>query len=496
MSVMVMGATLFTGCGDDDAKKQSSNGGGLLGQLATAPSVDMPDMDDDSDSNKTDKVEEEAKNIVNVIKNYKENRPKSKEVEGFNTDVDIESEIIHDENNITIAVLGITYDNYSCKVDFAIQNANDEEVTVDMGAISDRTAVNNYNADCGYIYEHIPPNSVIEDSMEYNYSVLKSYGITELAKFNFLLEYDVDGVYYEEYYELETDIADSYDFDKNIYMEAIKNGEFADYHNVDIKYINEEPIFDKDGIKINSVVYGIYNDDDDNDKNDKKYLYLEIENTTDEGITVECVDIYLNGVHVDDDLYFRLTMVPESKAVYRMSLENMLDCELWNVFTSEELHSIQFDLHVDDQDYNDVLYAEDIELVIKDEPVEVDLSAKELYNKDGVVIESKGIHFAEGLSGDYYYWLLIFKNNTQNPISIDHHAIDVVMNGKKVEESYCYEDINPGEYELHIVAIYTGRMEENGIMSLDDLETIQIVCDVKDENDEMMERVHIKESFK
>ena len=247
MSVMVMGATLFTGCGDDDAKKQSSNGGGLLGQLATAPSVDMPDMDDDSDSNKNDKVEEEADltNIKAVIDEYKKNPRKSEKTDEFNTSATIEPVIFHNDDNIVAAILGITYTDYRVEIDVAVQNGTDEDQYIDFGGAGAKGSVNNIMVENFWAFELVEANSVKQYTIDYSYSYFDAYGIEEIASFAFEMGYYTEDDYEQRYYEFETSLADKYDYDKDTYMEAVKDGRFADEKDAEVEYIGEEYIMMK-----------------------------------------------------------------------------------------------------------------------------------------------------------------------------------------------------------------------------------------------------------
>lgn len=476
MSVMVMGATLFTGCGDDDAKKQSSNGGGLLGQLATAPSVDMPEMDDDSDSNKTDKDEKEQDltNIKAVIDEYKNNPRKSEETDEFNTSATMEPVIFHNEDNIVVAILGITYTDYRVEIDVVVQNGNDENKYIDLGNVGTRGAVNGIMVKDFWAYEEVEANSTKQFVLNYAYRYFDAYGIEEIATFALELGYYTEDDYVQKLYEFETSLAADYDSDKNTYMEAVKDGRFENELEVEIQFVNEETILASNDIKVNSQVYAIT-------EHGEQYMYFEVENNTDEILDICFGDIRINDMYVERDEEGYIAVLPGTKGIYRLDITDLLACELWQVFGFDQLNSIAFNVFARDEDYQEVMSGEDLKVELSSEKVDFDLTGKEIYNEEGISILSKGLHEVKDGYSELYAWVLVVNNNGDCKLRMNTGDDEVVyVNGKELGEYSRNLTCESGEYLIVVINFYESEVTEAGIASIDDITNIEFTPSFSD----------------
>lgn len=476
MSVMVMGATLFTGCGDDDAKKQSSNGGGLLGQLATAPSVDMPDMDDDSDSNKNDKVDKEADltNIKAVIDEYKKNPRKSEKTDEFNTSATMEPVIFHNEDNIIVAILGITYTDYKVEIDAVVQNGNDENTYIDLGNAGSRGAVNGIMVKDFWAFEEVEANSTKQFVIDYPYMYFDAYGIEEIATFALDLGYHTEDGYVQKLYEFETSLAANYDFEKNTYMEAVKDGRFEDERNVEIQFINEETILASNDIKVNSQIYAI-------SERGEHFVYFEVENNTDEIVDICFGDIRINDLCIEREQEGYIVVLPGTKGVYNLGITDMLAEDLWQVFGFEKINSIGFDVSVRDEDYQEVMSVEDLKVEISSEKVDIDLTGKEIYNEDGINILSKGLHEVKNGYSELYGWVLVVNNNGDCKLRMNTGDDEVVyVNGKELGEYSRNITCGLEEYLIVVIYFYESEVNEAGIASIDDITNIEFTPSFSD----------------
>ena len=200
-------------------------------------------MEDDGDEYEPEKKKETSG------KYYKTNE----EVVMFESEATIEETVIADESGVKITAKGLYYDDYEPKITFEIENNSDEAILVRSISTNDNgNAINGYMVDALFMSEDIEPGKKSKTSMYIDSDELMRLGIKDIAEIS--LFFEVDDADYQTIFTcnktIETSIADSYDYSKESYSDAVQNEYVADYLMYDLEYYADDVVYDNEGVQI------------------------------------------------------------------------------------------------------------------------------------------------------------------------------------------------------------------------------------------------------
>ena len=234
ISLGIVLALSMGACGKKEAPPQKGEGMEALKEKLNETKNDIESdtssesMEDDGDEYESEKKKETSG------KYYKTNE----EVVMFESEATIEETVIADESDVKITAKSLYYDDYEPKITFEIENNSDEAILVRSISTNDNgNAINGYMVDALFMSEDIEPGKKSKTSMYIDSDELMRLGIKDIAEIS--LFFEVDDADYQTIFTcnktIETSIADSYDYSKESYSNAVQNEYVADYLQYDLE---------------------------------------------------------------------------------------------------------------------------------------------------------------------------------------------------------------------------------------------------------------------
>ena len=236
---------------------------------------------------------------------------KEVELEAFKTDAVIESQLLYDEGGVRITANELTYGAFSAQLSVTVENTTDRDLSVYCGTMGySVNSVNGYMVADGYLGMDINAGETLTDSIEFNYSTLNTYGVTEIADIE--VGFNIDLNVFSDNYDFETDwdyesvytgpisiltsCADEYDYTVNRYAEALSNGSFEKRFDCSVVHYEQQEYYNTYGVSIVSAAVV-------NNSAGEPMLFLEVKNNNGSGIVCSVKDLFINGNTVYDGLW-------------------------------------------------------------------------------------------------------------------------------------------------------------------------------------------------
>ena len=386
----------------------------------------------------------------------------------------IDEVVLVDEKDVKITAKELTYTSYSADLELFIENNSDRELSFYAGTMGySINSVNHYMIADGYVGEDVAAGMQANVTMSFDLDQLMIYGISDIADIGLGFEIK-DG--YDDYLvtgplEIKTSIADSYDYDKDTFRQAMDGKALAREYGFTIDYRGDEKLFDEQGMTILSE-YVFTNEDGE------QALLLEVINQSDLTRYAIVSESVVNGIAVSD--YGDSEMVaPGMKAVLDVSFDSLLDpshlellgmskyCEYASLFEVRDLEGT-------------TLSSKDIKISF-DEAISLDNFAGDtLYDANGFTVQNVGLVEDSFSYSDDLHILLLVKNDTDKPVSVDTGFNEVYVNKLKTSAIAYGQTVKSGCYALLDVELMGYDLEKNDL-TLSDITEISMKLEIRDE---------------
>lgn len=209
----------------------------------------------------------------------------------FTDEAGIEETVIAEEDSFTITAKDLTYDPAMVYLSVVLENKGDAILMFDSGmAYRAVNTVNGYYCEDMLLYAEIGPGESLEQQFYIDKDVLLQCGITTIAdmQIDFMVYGDGNAPTFVSG-EIQT-TASGYDYAAESFGSAVRNPEFMTDQGQNLTYYTDEIDYDCGGLRICSAA-AVTQDDDE-------FLYLELENPTEEDLVFSAEAAGLNGLYV------------------------------------------------------------------------------------------------------------------------------------------------------------------------------------------------------
>lgn len=368
----------------------------------------------------------------------------------------IEETVLVDEAGVKITAKSLSYSDYSAELDLQLENNSDRDLSFYAGTMGcSMNSINGYMIPDGYVGEDIAAGMMANVKMSYNLDQLSIYGIKDIADIGlgFQIKDENDDYLVTGPMEIKTSIADSYDYSKETYKEAMDSNILKALGG-SVDYRAEDVLYDEQGIKILSE-YVVTN------KDGEQSLFLEVQNSSDQNMNISATDAAINGITCASTAESEY-IVAGKKCVMSITLDNLLDRSYLEKLGMKEYKNFLCYFGVSDENY-DALGGKDIEIVFDGEVKPEDIKGEIVYDANGFKVMNLGIVKDSFELSDDLHILLLVKNDTDQIVTISDGFNDVYVNKTKISTITLGQDARPGSYALIDFGLMGYDLEDNSI---------------------------------
>lgn len=285
------------------------------------------------------------------------------------------------------------------------------------------------------------------------------------------------------------------------------SGETSGEASAGTEYTLDQVVYDQEGVAITATGYRI-------DENESHYLVLEVENSTESMVGLDCSSLTINGLQISDgapsalnslDVEMMLSiqkdaMPEDSEEEWDAFLEDyyhvveagetkeveinlyLSDAQAACIGTIQQLELSMTTIKFTDPDDKDTLGAEDMPLgevvtiqtdKFEDELVLPEIEGEEIYNKEGIRLVLLGVEYNE--SSETLYVNIYTENNSDKVLSLSENSVTL---NDFVEESYM--DFAYG-LKKGLRAVSRLSLYDVDIESMEDVENLEFTIDISDD---------------
>ena len=218
--------------------------------------------------------------------------------------------------------------------------------------------------------------------------------------------------------------------------------------------IDEQVLLDQDGIKITAV--GLAPDE----IFDAQAIELDLENSSDQNVTVQLSDVSINGYMMSPLFSCDLAAGKKTKDTIEFYNYELADCGIEKIAQVE----LQFNI-LNTESYETIFDSDNISIATsaKDYQQSYDASGEVLYDDNGIKVVAKTLDTSDDLFGPEL--LLYVENNSDKIINVstDNESVNGYMN-----DVLYYTEVLPGKKSVDGMTFYD--LEANGIEEINDVE--------------------------
>lgn len=388
-------------------------------------------------------------------------------------DTTIEKTTLFDEQGIKIIANELKFEYNTPKLILTIKNDTDKKLSFISGSIGySCNAVNHYMISSGYINEDVAPGKTVKTTATISADELQMLGITEIANIEIGLRVTDDD--YNEYLTtgpltIETSAADSYDSSADTYRDSIQNQWPDDVASLD--YYSEELLFEESGISITSEALAT-------NKEGKKAVFIEMENSNSDLVYASVSDISVNGIVIQSPTWTGETINPDCRCVMNLTIDDMLNSSSLEELGIDDIATVEFSMKAEDSNHNVLANAEEVTIKVKDGG-SADNGGKEIYNENGIRISSKQITKDEF---DNMHILLMVENNYTEKLDVDVAYDSLSINDIMIDFLTYGADVAVGKSAVVDVEITESTLEENDIADITDVSAAEMTLEIRDDH--------------
>ncbi len=384
----------------------------------------------------------------------------------------IEETVITDEAGVKITATNLSYTDYSVDLELLIENNTDRNLQFHAGTLANTTnSINGYMVEQGYIGEDVAAGMSSTTTASFDIDTLLMYGIEDIA--DITMGIDIQDENYDDYLPLvqktiKTSIADKYDYEKDIFMEAMDSEIYTKLVGATIDSSTKEELFDTQGIK-SLCTYAITN------KEGTQGLLFEVVNNSGKDQYASINNVELNGILVEEGTWSNQFINDGKRAVLYIDTSMIMDADMKTKYGIDTFSQIAFTLGVHDKNYRQIGDTK-VELVFGNEK-KVDESGEVVYQANDLKIISKGISKDEY---DNLHILFLAQNTGNKKLSI-YDLSDVYIQKKKAGNLFLTETVVPGATTMIDVEVSKYDYQDV-VKDIEDIKEISMQIEIRDEN--------------
>ena len=370
----------------------------------------------------------------------------------------IEETVLVDEQEVKITAQELTYSGYAATLSLLIENNSDRELSFYAGTMGySMNSINGYMISDGYIGEDVAAGMSAKVSMDFNLDQLSMYGITDIADIGLGIQIK-DG--YDDYLstgplEIKTSAADSYNYDKDTFKDAMDEAATAAVFGYTVNYKAGDKLFDDYGVTILNE-YVITN------KNGEQSLLMEVANNSGKDLYVAESDVFVNNVNDYGGRWDSEFIVNGKKTVLSLSFDLFLDRSYLELLGMEKYTDCSMTIVLMDDNYNDI-GSGDIEIVFDGKTSPDSFVGDVLYDNNGFKLMKVGL-VEDSLSySDDLHALVLMKNTSGKKVEAGSGFNDVYVNKFKVSGLSINSTARDGGYALIDIELQDYDLEDNNL---------------------------------
>lgn len=244
-----------------------------------------------------------------------------------------------------------------------VENRLNADMSLSMGLITEEwCSVNGYMMEPYLMVDTIKQDGEITQSVMFSMDDFNLYGITELSdiqmRFLCIDNNDLLNFYESDLIKLTTPVADTYDYEKDTYLETLKNSKAMKSMGYELIEL-EENVYEENGIKIVSQAVI-------DKKYGGQYIYLEFQNDTDDIVRGEISTKFLNGLELENDGDRTVVLNPGTRSVKWFSVAVLSGYEDEEVLNVREIEEFEYDFEFENYEDGDTLTSGSAKLAVED----------------------------------------------------------------------------------------------------------------------------------
>lgn len=413
---------------------------------------------------------------ITEVSEVRNEREANTEIRKFKSVGIIDETVMVDESDVKIIATDLIYTDNSVKLNLTIENNSDFDLSFVSGSVGySQNAINGYMISGGFMNVDVPTGKKTNESIEFNIDELLIYGITEIAdiQVGFKISDDDYHTIYEGVGQVKTSVSDLYDYKVDTFAENLKSGILETMAGCSVDYYSEDEIYSKNGVRI--IAEALVTN-----KDGEKTMFIEIENNSSEMVCGATSGISLNGLIVYSALWSSDEISPNTRCVVGLSLSSMLDESYWDLFGISEIGNMTFTFAATDGEWNEVAPPQEVSIALQKKVPSVSDKGKEIYNKDGIRIVSKGLMEDPSKYSDDIHMLFLIENNYADTIEIEDEDDSLSINGYMVDYTAGSREIPSGKYAVIDVEMDKSSLEDSGIVEITDIQEAEIMFEIDD----------------
>ena len=396
----------------------------------------------------------------------------SEPVEPFQQTATIEETVLYDENDVKITATSLSYNNYSVQLNLLIENNSNKDLSFVSGSIGySQNSINQYMVQDGYLNCDVKAGMKANEDMSFDYSELMMYGITAVAEMEIAISItDAD---YNHIYTgplpLRTSIADTYEVVADGYKKALSNTTLQDSLGYTVNCFDSTRTEIQSGV---SVVSGAQCSNHD----DKCHLLVEVENTTNQQVTLGISEIAVNGLLIESGTWTGRTINAGRNAVIDIDINLIKDSSILNAYGIKNIEQVDFVASPYNEQNNPIANVP-VHFSLTDSPSAAQISGKEVYNAHNLRITSSGFVVD---SDDDLNLLLAVENTGAIAVTVSDVFDSLSVNGY-MSDYICYDESIPaGKACAFIIELDEDDLSDNGITAPEQIKNLTIDLEIHD----------------
>ena len=477
--LIVVLCVMLSACGENNNQPTESKQGSE-NVPAVSEQVDDKSASEiqDNESNANDEKSNEEVSELEVVK--------------FDTSATIEETSLFEQNEIKIIAKELVCTDWNVTLNLYIENNSDKLATIYSGCGGySATAINKYHVSDGYLVCELPSGTKKMEDVTFSISELQAFGINGIAEIDYGFRVDT------------SDNEDKYKDQEKIFMgtKSIKTSLYE-------KYKDSNPSIEN--VKNNSDITVKKTFDDSNEISEKytvsqmiyaehngeNTLLIELENKSDKMVIFQIDDISINGVIIYGGSYTSQNTLSMGKCCLYIDLSSLIDTPMKNIIDENNIESIGFNINVYAEDHNSTLTSpKEIEVKISDKETNVNYFENAIYDNKNIKIVSKGVAKDNYENSKDLHLVLIIQNNNAEPIDLRIKDNSFTVNGFVTDTPYFYGKVNAKKAKFLDIEIRESELEKIKVKNIEDLKSIEMVMEIKDNNRKEIDNANIKINY-
>ncbi len=370
----------------------------------------------------------------------------------------IKEAVLFDDKDVKITAKELTYSASSAELQLLLENNTQKNLSFCAGSIGySVNSVNGYMISDGYVLEDIAAGMNANVSMTFSLDELIALGISNVADIGLGFEIK-DG--YDDYLvtgpmEVKTNIADSYDYSKDTFAEAMSGTALAKAVGYTINYSASDKLFDEKGISI-------LNDYVITNKDGQQSLLMEVQNQSDEDLYAAESDVCINGMSVSSGVWDSVYLAAGKRAVMSLAFDSLIGKNYLELLGMNEYGSCGMNFEVKDKNGKD-LASKPIEINFGGKADPASYKGDVLYDKNGFQFMAVGLAEDSFDLSDDLHVLILMKNGSDKPVYVSKGFNDVYVNKTKISEISVGRSVQPGGYGLIDLELTGSDLKDNSL---------------------------------